>query len=159
MITLKRFFKKYNGARTTGPDKANPLMTMATAQLISFRNIYAEMEAEAIQGKIERSPERSRAFVQICEELKRRSIKGESLYQDYLDTWDDQYGDSDYGDFTYYHYGQQRTKRLPKMTEAQFTHAQAEFDRLSAIIFKLQRRRPDYGDNDELDKMIELMRC
>lgn len=75
MSELKDFFKKYNGVRTTGPNKANPLTTMMTAQLISFRNVYAKMEAEAIQGVIEKNPERSRALVQICTELKKRGVE------------------------------------------------------------------------------------
>lgn len=74
-MTPKVFFAKYNGTRTIGPDKENPLTTMETEQLIRFRDVYAQMEAEAIQGIIEKSPERSRAFVQIRVELKRRNQK------------------------------------------------------------------------------------
>lgn len=74
-MTPKDFFAKYKGARTTGSDTRNPLTTMGTVQLIRFRDIYAQMEADAIQGKIEKSPDRSRVFVQICAELKGRPKK------------------------------------------------------------------------------------
>jgi hypothetical protein len=77
-------------------------------------------------------------------------------YQDYLEMWEDYHGDSSHGDFIYYHYGKQKTKRLAQMTRSQFIHARTEVDRLGPIIDQLQIR-PDYGDNKKLDEQVDAL--
>lgn len=77
-------------------------------------------------------------------------------YQNYLDLWGNHYGDESHGDFTYYHYGREMTKRLSKMTETQFIHARNEVDRLGPIIDELQKR-PEYGESVKLDIQVDAL--
>ena len=73
-MSAKGFFQKYNGVRTTGPDQADPLATMSTAQLISFRDSFIELDAQAIMNHEPYNKERGRQVVKIMNELKRRGV-------------------------------------------------------------------------------------
>jgi hypothetical protein len=78
-------------------------------------------------------------------------------YDQYLETWRDHFGDDTLqGEFEFWHFGQRKTRILPKMSEAQFTSAVRKCDELGAEIDRLQKR-PDYTINDSIGNQVNQL--
>lgn len=75
-------------------------------------------------------------------------------YNQYLEQWDDHFGNEERGKFIYWQLGQKLYKSLPKMNEKTFTQTLAKFDELSPQIDILQGR-DDYGSNETLDNRVD----
>lgn len=77
-------------------------------------------------------------------------------YDQYLEQWDDNFGDSDCGDFVYWQYGQRKIKILPKMSKVEFQQTLNDFDVFALEIDGLQKRH-DYVTNDEIGQRVDVL--
>lgn len=75
-------------------------------------------------------------------------------YNQYLEQWDDHFGNAEQGKFIYWQLGQKLYKWLPKMNKNAFKGTITKFDELSPKIDALQKRE-DYGSNEELDNEVD----
>jgi hypothetical protein len=75
-------------------------------------------------------------------------------YNQYLEQWEDHFGNAPQGDFVYRHFGQRKIKTLPKMSKRQFVQTLERYNNLSPEIDKLQSR-PDYSTNDAIGKQVD----
>lgn len=77
-------------------------------------------------------------------------------YDQYLEQWDDHFGNDTCGEFVYWQHGIRKSKTFSKMTEKQFRETLIQFDKLSPEIDILQRR-DDYSTNDEIGYLVDSL--
>ncbi len=81
---------------------------------------------------------------------------GDYSYGQYLEQWEDHFGEDTQGEFIYWQLGKKKSRILPKMTEEQFSQTLSQFDILAPKIGKLQNR-DDYVTNDEIGGQVDRL--
>jgi hypothetical protein len=75
-------------------------------------------------------------------------------YDQYLEQWDDHFGNACQGEFWYWNKGRRYTIVLPKMDRVTFQATLEKYDSLALKIDAFQKQ-PDYGDNPALDRKVD----